>query len=93
MDPYERALTLDPSPQQRLRIGLNLAPLQSGLGRGKQAYAIYQGLLRDYPDYPDKIGIYQKIIPLAEKFGKPEDKAEYEKALKELTPAAPPQKT
>jgi uncharacterized protein (TIGR03790 family) len=88
MDPYEQALTLDPSPQQRLRISLVLAPLQSSFGRGKQAYAIYQGLLRDYPDYPDKIRIYQKILPLADKFGKPGEAEEYQKALKELTAAA-----
>lgn len=89
MYPYEKALTLDPSPQQRLRISLVLAPLQTSFGRGKQAYAIYQGLLRDYPDYPDKVRILQKILPLADQFGKPAESEEYQKALKELTPALP----
>jgi uncharacterized protein (TIGR03790 family) len=90
MTPYEHALTLDPSPQQRLRISLALAPLQASFGRGKQAYAIYQALLTDFPDYPDKIRIYQKILPLADQFGKPGEAAEYQKALKELTPATTP---
>ena len=90
MEPYERALTLDPSPQQRLRISLTLASLQVSFSKGKQAYAIYQGLLRDYPDYPDRIRIYQKILPLADQFGKPGEAEEYQKALKDLTPASTP---
>ncbi len=92
MDPYEAALALPTSPQQRLRISLELAPLQTSFGRGKQAYAIYQGLLKDYPDFADKVRIYQKILPLADQFGKPAEAAEYQKALKELTPppATPP---
>jgi uncharacterized protein (TIGR03790 family) len=86
MEPYERALTLNPSPQQRLRLSLVVTPLQENFGHGKEAYAIYQSLLRDYPDYPDKLRIYQKILPLADQFGKPAEAAEYQKALKELTP-------
>jgi uncharacterized protein (TIGR03790 family) len=94
MDPYEQALKLNPTPQQRLRISLNLVSLQVNLGRARQAYEIYKGLLKDYPDYPEKFRLYEKIVPLARQFGKPEEAAEYEKALKELTPAAvpPPQK-
>jgi uncharacterized protein (TIGR03790 family) len=86
MEPYERALKLNPTPQQRLRISLTLAAMQTNLGHGRQAYEIYQSLLRDYPDYPDLIRIYQKIVPLAQQFGKPDDAAEYDRALKELTP-------
>lgn len=86
MEPYERALALSPSPQQRLRLSLAVTPLEENFEHGKQAYAIYQGLLRDYPDYPDKLRIYQKILPLADQFGKPGEAAEYQKALKELTP-------
>jgi uncharacterized protein (TIGR03790 family) len=89
MTPYEKALTLDPSPQQRLRISLNVAPLQTSFGRGKQAYAIYQGLLKDFPNYPDKTRLLQKILPLADQFGKPGEAEEYQKALKDLTPATP----
>ena len=88
MEPYERALKLDPSPQQRLRISLALASLQTSFSKEKEAYALYQGLLRDFPDYPDKLRIYQKILPLADRFGKPGEAEEYQKALKQLTPAS-----
>ena len=84
--PYEHALKLNPTPQQRLRISLILAPMENNLGRGREAYEIYQGLIRDYPDYPDLLRIYQKIVPLAEQFGKPGEAAEYSNRLKELTP-------
>ncbi len=86
MDPLERALTLNPSPQQRLRIALTLTTMQVNLGRGRQAYEILQGLIRDFPDYPDKIRIYQKLLPLADQFGKPGDAADYEKALNVTAP-------
>ena len=85
-EPYEQALSMNPTPQQRLKIALSLTTIQSNLGRGRQAYEIYQGLLRDYPNYPDRIKLYQKILPLADQFGKPEEAAAFQKALQELTP-------
>lgn len=86
IEPYERALKLKTTPQQRLRISLILGVMDTNLDRGRQAYELYQGLIRDYPDYPDLLRIYQKILPLADQFGKPGEAAEYSKALKELTP-------
>jgi uncharacterized protein (TIGR03790 family) len=86
VEPYERALKLNPTPQQRLRISLILAPMQNNFGEDKRAYEIYRGLIQDYPDYPDLRKIYQKILPLANKFGKPGDSAEYTKRVQELTP-------
>jgi tetratricopeptide (TPR) repeat protein len=89
IDPYERALKLNPTPQQRLRIALIVTGMQANLGYGRDAYAILQGIIRDYPDYPDMHRIYEKILPLAKEFGKPEEVAEYTRILKELTPGAP----
>jgi tetratricopeptide (TPR) repeat protein len=83
---YERALKLNPTPQQRLRISLILGPMENNLGRGREAYEIYHALIQGYPDYPDLLKIYQKIVPLAEQFGKPGEAAEYSSRLKELTP-------
>lgn len=90
MEPYERALTLNPSPQQRLRIILTLAPMQTSFNKDKEAYALYQTLLRDFPDYPNRLLVLQKILPLADRFAKPAEIEEYQKALKELTPAPGP---
>lgn len=86
IEPYERALALNPTPQQRLKITLSLTTILSNLGRGRQAYELYQGLLRDFPNYPDRVKLLQKILPLADQFGTKEDAAGYQKALQELSP-------
>ncbi|HUS34702.1 MAG TPA: TIGR03790 family protein [Verrucomicrobiae bacterium] len=83
---YERALKLNPTPQQRLKITFTLAPMLNNLGRGRDAYALYQGLIRDYPQYPDPLQLYRKIVPLAQQHGKPDEAAEYNRMVKELTP-------
>jgi uncharacterized protein (TIGR03790 family) len=86
IDPYEKALKLDPTPEQRLRISLTLGTMEINLDHGREAYELYKGLIRDYPDYPDRARFYQKLLPLADKFGKPGEAAEYSRALQELTP-------
>jgi uncharacterized protein (TIGR03790 family) len=86
IEPYERALKLDVTPQQRLRIALALGVMETNLDRDREAYEIYKGLIHDYPGYPDLARIYQKILPLVHKFGKPGEAAEYTRALHALTP-------
>jgi uncharacterized protein (TIGR03790 family) len=86
VEPYERALKLNPTPQQRLRVSLILAPMQNTFGQGRQAYEIYQAIVRDNPDYPELLRIYQKILPLAQQYGKPGEAAEISNKIKELTP-------
>lgn len=86
VESYERALKLTPTPQQKLKITFALAPMLSNLGRGGDAYALYQGILRDHPQHPDPLIIYRKLLPLAEQHGKPGEAAEYSRLIKELTP-------
>lgn len=85
-DEYEASLKMNPTSEQRLRISLILSGMQTSLGREREAYELYKGLLKDYPNFPDRVKFYQKILPLTDKFGTPAEAAEYEKALKELTP-------
>lgn len=86
IEPYERALKLNPTPQQKLRILLTLGVMNTNLDQGQKAYEAYHEIIHDYPDYPDLSRIYQKILPFADQFGKPGEAAEYNRALKELTP-------
>ncbi len=86
---YEQALKLSPSPQQRVRLSLRLAEKLPALDREAEAYAVYQGFLKDSPDYADKPAIYRKLIALAAKLGKPEDKAKYQGELDALLPPPP----
>ena len=78
---YQEALALDPSPQQRIRLLLALGEKLSLVERWADAYQVYQTLLQQAPDYPDKPGIYKRLLPLAQKLDKKGDAEKYEAAL------------
>lgn len=86
LDLYQKALKLDPSPQQKLRLLLNLANRRTYFGANQAAYDCYRQLLKEFPDYPDMLGVYQKMVVLAEKLDKKEDAARWQKEIQRLTP-------
>jgi len=88
MSEYEAALGLNPTPQQKIRLILTLTRVQTLYGRDKQAYGWYQKFLKEFPDYPDLLAIYQKILPLAETVGAKEDVEKYQQEIKKLSPPA-----
>lgn len=61
---YERALKLDPSPQQRVRLHLILGEKLSEAKREAEARDQYEQLLQEYPAYPDALTIRQKLSAL-----------------------------
>lgn len=81
----ERALKLEPSPQQRIRLRLTLGDRLLALDRNEEAFANFQQFLVETPNYPDKLAIYRKLLPLAQKLGKTSDAAKYEEQIKRLT--------
>jgi uncharacterized protein (TIGR03790 family) len=64
---YERALTLNPSPEQRIRIRLELADKLVAQNFIAAARRDYQKLLEETPDYPGKPAIKEKINALDQK--------------------------
>jgi len=88
---YRQALQLDPSPQQRIRLLLTLGEKLLAQERTQEAYEDYQKLFHDFPDYPDKLAICQKLLTLAQKLQKKADAAQYEAEINRLAP--PPQKS
>jgi tetratricopeptide (TPR) repeat protein len=89
---YQRALALNPSPQQRLRLRLTLGDKlpaldqeDKGFNGEAEAYQNYQNLLQECPNYPDKLAIYPKLLPLARKLGKTADAENYDNLIKSLT--------
>ncbi len=72
VDNYERALTLNPSPEQRIRIRLALADRLQALNYTAAARRDYQKLLEEVPDYPGKPAIAAKIDSLGQKLRSPE---------------------
>jgi uncharacterized protein (TIGR03790 family) len=86
---YLQALELGPSPLQRLRLRLTLGERLLALDRAPEAYSDYQKLLEELPAYPDKIAVYKKLLPLAEKLNKKADAEAYQAEITRLTPPPP----
>ena len=82
IDLYERALNLNPSPEQRIRLRLTLGEKLEQQNQDQDAYDDYQKLLRESPDYPGRPFIYQKLLALARKLNKPDEVARYETLTK-----------
>jgi uncharacterized protein (TIGR03790 family) len=87
---YEQALKLNPSPQQRIRLRLALGDKLIAQDRPGEALADLQKFLEENPDYSDKLAIYRKLQPLAQKLGKAADAANYGEQIKRLTEPAKP---
>ena len=82
IETYQRALKLNPSPEQRIRLRLTLGDKLEDQNRDQEAYDNYQQLLQESPDYPGKMIIYQKLLVLARKLNKPDEVARYEALTK-----------
>ncbi|HTG43115.1 MAG TPA: TIGR03790 family protein, partial [Verrucomicrobiae bacterium] len=54
VEPYSKALNLPLEPLQKMRVSLTAGSLFSSLSKNEEAYAIFQGFLREFPQYPDK---------------------------------------
>ncbi|MFO1476874.1 MAG: TIGR03790 family protein [Verrucomicrobiota bacterium] len=87
----ERALKLEPTPQQKVRIRLTLAQRLADAGRNQEAYDDLLKLLQENPDYPNRLDIYHRLLNLARHLNHTEDAARYEGLIKSLTP--PPAET
>lgn len=86
---YEEVLKVATSPGQRLRVQLALAEIRATYGPDQKAWDLYQQVLKDNPDYADKAGIYQKLIPLARRLGKKADEERLSGELLKLAAPAP----
>jgi uncharacterized protein (TIGR03790 family) len=64
---YQRALTLNPSPEQRIQIRLALAGELLGQKQISKAIADYRAILNESPGYPGDAAIANKIGALEQK--------------------------
>lgn len=67
IDTWQNALKLDPSPQQQIRIRLELGKKLIAKGMTKNALKNYQALLSEAPNYPGKRNIEANIHSLEQK--------------------------
>jgi uncharacterized protein (TIGR03790 family) len=82
---FRKAIDHSPSPQQHVRLALALGRTLAVSGQGQEALAVYQEFLKTFPDYPDPLGIYRKLSPLVEQFGKAEDKEHCQREIERLS--------
>jgi tetratricopeptide (TPR) repeat protein len=61
----EKALKLPMTPRQRERVMLAQAELLNTGGKEQASLDRYQEFLKAFPDYPDRLRIYRKMLPLA----------------------------
>jgi uncharacterized protein (TIGR03790 family) len=98
IETYEKALQLDPSPQQRVRLRLTLGEKLMAVSQSedknkyKEALENYTEMLRENPDYPNKLAVYQKLLPIAQKLDMKQDAERYEELITTLTPPPPDNK-
>jgi tetratricopeptide (TPR) repeat protein len=64
---YERALTLNPTPQQRIRLRLELGDKLIAADRKDDARKNFEKLLEENPGYANEVIIQQKILGLLPK--------------------------
>ncbi|MHC1762840.1 MAG: TIGR03790 family protein [Verrucomicrobiia bacterium] len=86
---YRQALLQKPSPQQNVRLMFSLARTLDFAGKGEEAFGVYQDFVKAFPDYPDLLGIYQRLSPMAESLGKPAEKQRFDQEIQRLTPPPP----
>jgi uncharacterized protein (TIGR03790 family) len=86
---YERALKLGPSPQQKIRLTLNLAHRRTYFGDNQSAYKLYEQFVNEFPQYPDLLSIYKKLHALAQKLEKPADAERWKKEIERVSPPTP----
>jgi tetratricopeptide (TPR) repeat protein len=70
---WQKALDFGPSPQQRVRLRLEIARKLEDLGRPQDEYNDLKALVEEIPDYPAKDAIYRRLIALAEDLKHPDD--------------------
>jgi len=82
---YERVLKLDPTPQQKVRVCWALGEKLAAMDKPAEAMAILEQMRKDVPDYPDMLGVYQRLATLAEKAGKSAEAQRYQAEIKRLS--------
>jgi uncharacterized protein (TIGR03790 family) len=76
-----QSLELKPSPEQRVRVMLELGARLAAQGRDAETYAVYQEFIAKCSDYPDQVTIYRRLFDLAQKLGKKEEAEKYQKEI------------
>jgi uncharacterized protein (TIGR03790 family) len=83
---WERALTLNPSPQQRVRLRITLADHLIADNRLQDASDDLNKLLAEDTDYPDLAVLYRRLLAIEIKLGHRDEIAKWAHLLNEPIP-------
>ncbi len=81
---YRRALSLNVSPQQKVRLFFKLAGQLRVAGHDKETLQLFDQFLKECPDYPDERHIYEEMLQLARRLQSQPDIERVEKELNRL---------
>jgi uncharacterized protein (TIGR03790 family) len=80
-----RALQLDPSPQQEVRLTLTLADRLVNAGKETEALALCDNFLKKRRDYPDAVSLYRKMEATATRLHQTKQAKHYAQEIDKLT--------
>ena len=83
---YQDAVKLPMSPQQRIRVLLTLARTLALYTREQEALDLYGQLLKEFPDYPGALEVYQRMLPLARNLNRAPDVEMIQNEIRRLSP-------
>ncbi len=91
IDLYEVALRRNPSPVQRQRLLLTAAEKRAVAGPDETALEHYRTFLKEHPSYPERLKVYQAMLPLARRRQLTNETARLESEIQKLIvpPATP----
>ena len=82
---YRRALKLDPTPQQSVRLTLALGDKLTAAGKQSEALKLDAAFLKNSPDYPGAVDLYRKMESLARHLGDESQALVYATQIRRLT--------
>jgi uncharacterized protein (TIGR03790 family) len=85
IESLRRALKLDPTPQQKVRLTLTLADRLVTAGKEAEALALCDDFLKKCPDYPDAVALYSRMEALATKLHQTRKAEQYAREISKLT--------
>jgi uncharacterized protein (TIGR03790 family) len=82
---WRRALKLDPTPQQTVRLTLALGAKLTAANKQGDALKLYASFLNKSPDYPGAIELYRKMETIARHLGKEPEALVYATQIRRLS--------
>jgi uncharacterized protein (TIGR03790 family) len=80
-----KALKLEMSPQQRIRVMLSLASTLALYAEEPAAFDVYRQFLKEFPDYPDRLGVDRRALTLARGLNRSAEVDDLEADIKRLS--------